>query len=561
MAPNDEIWRPDYAGPPPVSPAASVDIDRFAGSDPGVEDGRGGRRWGARTAAASALVGAVALASTVVIGAVRSGESPEAAAESEGAVAARVDALDSTSRPAEGERIEQGIYGDRLDLLDGTGQRYVGADPRRLPIEVEPRWTVSLGPLAEGTGVNRRTWIEAVDTRYVVVGIGDLDSLRGPSVVFVLDAVTGRTIWVLQVAAAIDEVEFVAAIGDALVLTIADDVVAHDLRSGSQLWSSDLFFVSGSSEQVTTLRGTDLLARSSPEPGAPITLVEPATGAPVGVLTGDVLGSDGAGRWYVLRGDKVLEFDLARPSAERPGGDASLPGNSDELAGSELPDGDGVLDGISSELVGTMDSELNPVAAVVGDSLVTIVDGMLAVGALSVEGDRNVGAGGLTPLTVDVDRPQSLVLVRSIIPLAGSAFVTVGGGTISGAEVANGTIRFSWERPGTVTETFPTERGIVLLIGTEGGAAQTLVDAATGSTIAPLTMAPGLFDALEVVGNGIVTRRTSQAGSRIAGLDLDGEEMWSLGGTGPMAIGDRFVVRSTSQADGSFEVTAYGGGA
>ncbi|MGB3733642.1 MAG: hypothetical protein WA964_01700 [Ilumatobacter sp.] len=100
--------------------------------------------------------------------------------------------------------------------------------------------------------------------------------------------------------------------------------------------------------------------------------------------------------------------------------------------------------------------------------------------------------------------------------------------------------------------------GIVLLLETDGGSAQTLVDAASGETIVALTMSPGLFGVLEVAGNGIITGRTSRDGSRVAGLDLDGNELWALDGSTPVSIGDGIVARSTPQPDGSFEVTAYG---
>ncbi len=530
MAVDDEIWRPGYGGPAPVSGETS--LDRATSADD-LPMAAGRRSW--RLVAAVVALGAVAVTAVGVIGS----QAPDLDARSAIEETPPIDVIDDDRLEfASSEPTALG-GGGPLQLLDDPSAPYAGADTRRLPTDVVPRWTTALPPLVADGGANAATWVEAVDSRSVIVGIGDARSLTGPAAVHVIDASTGTSTWSMQVETRIDNVEVIAAIGDVLVLTVGIEIVARDLRDGSQLWSSELTEVDGTLQQISPLQGTDLLQLSTPDPEDPIDLVDPATGTVVGELVGDVLGSDGDGRWYVLRGDKLLEFDLN-------------PGLGAESTGA------GSVPTIVSDLIATIDSERILAAAVVGTSLVATADGRLAVGPLAVDGERASGPGGFTPLSTEFDTPDELVLVSSFEPLGGAAFAVVGGGKVSGAEVLDDTVRFAWQRRGTVTATYPTERGIVLLLGTDGGSAQTLVDAASGETIVALTMSPGLFGVLEVAGNGIVTGRTSRDGSRVAGLDLDGNELWALDGSTPVSIGDGIVARSTPQPDGSFEVTAYG---
>ena len=525
MVVEDEIWRPGYDGPAPVSGDTIYDRDASSGHERRV---RRRRLW--RLASAVIAAGATALAATLVAGPLPVRPDAQGALD----VTPPIEVIDEDRLQFSSSEDVDFTADEPLRLLDDPSTPFAGADPRRLPSELSTRWSTELAPLVADGGANATTWVHAVDSRYVIVGIGDARSLTGPAAVHVLDAATGDRLWVTQVESRIDQVEFVAAIDDSLVVTIGSEIVALDLGSGLQLWSDRLTRVDGSLEQVRHLEGTDLLARSSPDPTGPIRLVEPSTGAVAGQLVGQVLGPDRQGRWSVLRGGKILGFDLA----PRPNG------------GSE-PVGE-------AKLLGAVDAERSRDVAIVGDWLVATVDEMLAFGPLELNGERATGPGGLTPLTTELDTPDVMVLVRGFVPLGGSAFAIIGSGMVQGAEIRDGTIRFAWQRRGTVTASFSTERGVVLLVGTDGGSAQTLVDGATGETIAPLTMSPDLFDVLEVAGNGVVARRTSQDGLRIAGLDLDGNEMWALDGSAPVSVGDRTVVRSISQPDGSFEVAAYG---
>jgi len=518
VAVDDEIWRPGYVGPAPVSGETSF---ARATSPDTVSEAVDKRPW--RLVASLLVVGAFTVAAVVAVGARSPGVDPRTVVED----TPPIDVIDDDRLEFASSEPTALADSEPLQLVDEPAAPFVGADPRRLPSAVVPLWTTELAPLVADGGANATTWAQAVDSRYIIVGVGDARSLTGPAAVHVLDASTGDRAWVMQVETRIDNVEFVAAIGDALVLTVGTEIVALDLQGGSQLWSRELPDVGGVPERIFRLQGTDLLGLIGPDLEGRIDVVDPITGTVAGEMIGDVLGTDGQGRWYVLRGDKLLEFDLR-------------------------------ADDVTTELVGAVDAERSRPTVVVGGSLVSSVDGRLALGRLAIDGEQVAGPGGFTPLSTDFGTPGSLLLVSGFVPLGGGGFAIVGGGKVSGAEVLDATVRFAWQRRGAVTATYPTDRGVVLLLGTDGGAAQTLVDGASGNTIAGLTMSPGLFDALDVVGNGIVTRRTSSDGTRIAGLDLDGTELWALEGSTPVSVGDGVVVRSTPQPDGSFSVTAYG---
>jgi len=119
-------------------------------------------------------------------------------------------------------------------------------------------------------------------------------------------------------------------------------------------------------------------------------------------------------------------------------------------------------------------------------------------------------------------------------------------------------MRFAWKRDGVVTAMYPTERGFLVQAASEGGAAQTIYDGRTGDDVVALTMTPGLFDWLVVTGNGILTKKTSSDGARLAGLDLDGDEIWSIRDVTAASVGDRLIVTTTRLDDGSVRLDAVG---
>lgn len=516
---DDEIWRPDYQGPPPVAGPVSLDTESARPVDaPGSEARRSGR------IVSVAFVVAALASIAAIVGFARSRN-----IETLGVYASAAPVADGRSS-ADVEPIV---------ALGGLG-RPVGAadDPQRLPETIPSLWTTELPQLRADGGGSAMTWTETIGDRFVVVGTGDARATSGPAAVHLLDAATGRRVWVTQVETRLDRVRFAAAIGESLVLTVDSEVVAFELGSGRRLWAAELTGADGRRQHVERLDGTDLLGLFRPGPVESVVVIDSATGSVVTEMTGVVLGTDAKGRWYVQRGEEVLEFDL---------------GGSTVNAGS----GRSVSASVDGELVATVAASGQPVA-VIDDVLVTSVGGELASGPIRVGGERTVGGDGLTPLTLADSVPDGLVLVGGLVPLGGPGFLVVGGGMVHGAEVLDGSIRFAWSRRGSLTATLPNEESAQLIVASNGGSTQTLVDAATGDTVVVLTMTPGMLETLDVVANGVVVRRTSRDGQRIAGLDLAGNELWALDGPAPAAVGFGMVVRSLPQSDGSYEVTAYG---
>ncbi len=96
-----------------------------------------------------------------------------------------------------------------------------------------------------------------------------------------------------------------------------------------------------------------------------------------------------------------------------------------------------------------------------------------------------------------------------------------------------------------------------LVVATEGGASQSVVDASTGREITLIEMVPGSVATLQLVGNGVVVKQSALVGFERVGLDLDGNRLWSLVGEGPLAIGPGVVV-TYGPSDAGVAVTAYG---
>ena len=130
------------------------------------------------------------------------------------------------------------------------------------------------------------------------------------------------------------------------------------------------------------------------------------------------------------------------------------------------------------------------------------------------------------------------------------------------------TVNLTWSRDeGAVVDEHPVVGGTLLQVATNGGAGMQLVDGLTGETVEHLTMMPGALSALVVAGDGLVALRTSDFGAKLAGIDLDGRERWSIAGPQPVVVGDRIVVRATSddvveansaQISRRLRITVYG---
>ena len=142
----------------------------------------------------------------------------------------------------------------------------------------------------------------------------------------------------------------------------------------------------------------------------------------------------------------------------------------------------------------------------------------------------------------------------SKMPVAGSNFVMTEPGSISGVVVEGDTENVVWSRNGgAVVARHPVDGGALLQVATRGGAGMELVDGLTGETVENLSMVPGALQALVVAGDGIVVLRPAVVGTKLAALELDGTERWSILGSEPVIVGDRLVVRATAS-----QITAYG---
>ncbi len=524
---NDEIWRPNYQGPAPLSlpirlpPATepgpprppaherrSPDLAELRTVpetdlvprqfDPGPGSGVNGRwRWpSVRTVVGIIAVGAISIAGGVM--ATDSGGEP---ADPTSAPAVTVD---DVVGPPTVERYEL------PDVAATNGAPFAGADPKRLPDTLDPIWS-RLVPATESDDA----WVEVIDRRFALVATGhDQTLLTGSSVLQSLDAETGVTRWSTSFAVPPRSVAFVATNANSVALLVDGTLTGIDSATGEAMWDFESVRALFESD-VERLDGTDLLAIGSPDGTS--TLVDMATGDTVGRLEGPTITTDHLGRWYVRRGDDIVRYDL----------------------------GDGFREPTAVAL-GFPD----PVVSVVGrDVLASGPEGWTA----SIASDERIGSERAV-LEVADEFPTA----AAILPMLGTTFLVAGAGAIVGADLDGQEVRFAWKRNGTVTAMYPTERGFLVHAASQGGADQTIFDGRNGNAVVTLTMTPGLFDSLVVTGNGILTKTTSSDGPRLAGLDLDGDEMWSIRDVTAASVGDRLIVTTTRLHDGSIRLDAIG---
>jgi outer membrane protein assembly factor BamB len=396
------------------------------------------------------------------------------------------------------------------DIVATTGVPFVGADPKRLPDRLDSIWSRTVP--ADATD---DVWVEVIDRRFAVVVVGDdRASPTASSVLRSLDAESGVTRWSIDLEVPPRAVSFVAATADTVALIVAGQLIGIDSATGEEVWRlvrAQPIFASG----VNRLRGTGFLAiRAS---GGTSTLVDITSGETVGQLEGPTIGTDHLGRWFVRRGADIVAYDL----------------------------GDGFQEPVLVA-VGVED----PVVAVLGREVL----------ASSSEG-WNVSAVSAEEIGFERDVPEGadeFPTAVAILPMLGTTFVVAGPGSIVGANLDGRTMRLGWMRNGAVTAMYPTERGFLIHAATEGGAIQTIYDGRTGDDLATLTITPGQLESLEVTANGLLTKEASSDGTRLAGLDLDGTEIWSIRDVQEASVGDRLIVTTKRLDDGSVRLDAVG---
>ena len=496
---NDEIWRPGYQGPAPVSAPVSFPLEtdpvpRLSEQDPGsATEGRPRPQPRLTTVAGTVagivavVVAVVAMSATIVTFVTNSNDEPAG----------------STSVPAV-ERYEL------PDVVATNGVPFAGADPRRLPDTLDPIWSRSV-PAAEGDDV----WVEVIDRRFVLVAIGPAQTApTGSSVLQSLDAETGVAQWSIDLTVSPSSLTFVASNADTVVLIVDGTLTGIDAATGEAVWALE----SGPAlveSDVERLAGTDLVAIGSPDGTS--TLVTLTSGDTVGQLDGPTIATDQLGQFYVRRGDDIVRYDLG--------------------------------DGYSSPTVVAAGLD-DPVVAVVGRRVITSETDRWTA---SIADDGRLGTEREL-----LDGSEDFPTAAAILPMVGTTFVVAGEGAIVGADLDGQEIRLAWERDGTVTAMYPTERGFLVHAASQGGADQTIYDGRNGTAVVTLTMTPGLFTALVVAGNGILTKKTDPDGARLAGLDLDGNEIWAIRGVTAASVGDRLIVTTARLDDGSIRLDGVG---
>lgn len=424
-----------------------------------------------------------------------------------------------------------------LDVVGVSGQPFAGAEPRSIPSEVAELWRFRVDAAGGNADlpVSVLTVVEAINERFVVIISGSAAIGRNKSsVLSLVDATNGIPLWSIDLDAGPETFDVIGASGSTLVIQTAlpgRAVIGVDLATGNQRWSIvetvNRLDVIGAAAGYEILRGTELLARRPAATRNPTVLFDPETGMEIGTLNGELIGTDHLGTYYFAADGSVAVVDLS--------------------------------EGLSSvQLLDVPDEQPGDRLSVVDGNVVLVRDGQLLVEEPSmgfvVAADRSDTP---EPTSNESDRVRLPGAIAGVDPMLGSTMVVSSSGQMIGAELDGDEIRPAWRRDGIAGRTAQTERGTIILVSRNGGATQALVDGRTGETITLLTMTPGVIDNLEFAANGVLTRRTSGDGSRLAAVDLDGREIWSLPGSDPVVLGDGIVLRveiSTAQA----VVVAYG---
>lgn len=410
--------------------------------------------------------------------------------------------------------------------LPADSDAVAGADPRRLPDEAPLRWTRPID--VDATSIDDvESSVLAIDSRFVaVVWSAGGARLVGESVLDVHDAGTGDLVWSVGLPARASAFDLVGADDETLFVEspLRDRrLAAFSLADGTERWvhaeAPGEFGIIGEAAGFELLAGSPLIARRPVVEENPTLLFDPETGETVGQLDGQVIGRDGVGNLHTVLDGDFSTHDLSGGfSTGRPKGSIWSPeGTGDVVEGRLVQPG--------------------------GDRIFVTEADSVALTIAVIDADTN-----------GVDVPST---VSAVSAMTGSTMLISGAGEVVGAELVGNVIRPAWRRTGAAQALYPTEQGHLVLLATQGGAAMDIVDGRSGRTLFALTLAAGALQTLEVAGNGFVGQRLSQLGPRLGAIDLDGNEMWSLVGSGPLSVGDGVVGRVEFGAVGAV-LAAYG---
>ncbi len=120
--------------------------------------------------------------------------------------------------------------------------------------------------------------------------------------------------------------------------------------------------------------------------------------------------------------------------------------------------------------------------ALVGQEVVVAGRAESELSALSGAGEsRQLSLTGSTGISA----PDAVTFLK---PLGESALLVSGAGAVHGATVGEDNVEILWRVVGALLDSAATDRGRSLLIGTESGARQRVVDSSTGRTIVNLEL-------------------------------------------------------------------------
>ncbi len=410
--------------------------------------------------------------------------------------------------------------GEFVDPL--VDEPFAGADRRRLPEQLDQRWSTEVLGVEVPSGAD----LTLLDDGSVLGVFDDLSVVDGElgTVVVALDAGDGSERWRSQFESTARDLSVLAEIDGVVVMErrsiSGQSLLGLSASTGEVLWADEI----DRSVSYSVVAGTSLVARDSNTEFPPLSFIDPATGEEVGRPPGRILANDVFGTVYFRDGDELLRLDLSSGWA------------------SPVPVGELVIDGADP-------------AAVVGGRIVAVVDGDVEVrgddGTLQRASIVGAGSGGFAGL----DTAPVFTLVAS---MGDDAMLLLGAGAAFGAELLDdGDVAVRWRASGTPIGFTSTDRGASIVMATEGGGEQRVIDGSTGREIASVDMVPGAIDVLQLVGNGVVVKRSATIGFERVGLDLDGNRLWSLVGDGPLFVG-RGAVATYVESDGGLTVTAYG---
>ena len=423
------------------------------------------------------------------------------------------------SRTATGDievaaRTPDGVtVGARAPLMDLGGDVTLGpgdvplltarCPQQRLPASPDPLWSTEF--------VDARRVVSPVtvtdESVIAIVGFDELTANGLPSVsVVALGLDDGQERWRAPLQPATGAHEIVGVVDRTVIVRSAAGpdmayrkLFGFDEESGEVRW--DRGFRGDWSAAVDESTGVVHVGVRRPAVSSTteseVEVLEPRTGDRLHIAAGALLGVDSRGRIVTRVGDEVLASSVT----ER-------------------------------ELLGVVDPTGSPSTLVGADVVVAAGNGS-ELSVLSGSGDDRslplVGSAG-------IDAPGFVV---DLSQLGGSSLLVSAAGAVHGAQVGDDTVEIRWRVSGVVLDSAATDRGRSLLVATEGGADQRVIDSSTGRTIADVVLRPGSLATLGLVANGVVVHDVADGEPTRTALDLDGRELWSLPGDGPLAVGAR----------------------